>query len=252
MAIKIEPKFVKAYLRKGNALLNLVRVKEAIESFQTGLDLDPENEELKGLLEEAKHELIEDSKVPEDNPMKQKFNLMFSELRDSGSKFDKLKLRYYTQDYRGVHAAAPIKNGETVVYIPHDCLLTDLQAKEHFLIQKHFDALKEKFGEGNMGHLILILYLLTELRNPDAKFKHYFETMPKSYDEFPVMFTDELMELVKGTNLFGKANTRKKTYNERYEFLKTLDLGFEFTHQECFSACILVQSRVFGIRIDEK
>jgi tetratricopeptide (TPR) repeat protein len=30
MAIKIEPKFAKAYLRKGNALMNLVRTQEAI------------------------------------------------------------------------------------------------------------------------------------------------------------------------------------------------------------------------------
>ena len=58
--------------------------------------------------------------------MKQKFNLMFEELRSNGAKFDKLKLRYYTQDFRGVHAAAPIKNGETVVFIPWENMITSI------------------------------------------------------------------------------------------------------------------------------
>jgi hypothetical protein len=43
---------------------------------------------------------------------------MCSWLRDGGSKFDKLKIRYYSADYRGVHAARDIKKGEVILYVP--------------------------------------------------------------------------------------------------------------------------------------
>lgn len=87
------------------------------------MELEPDNADIAKLLEEAKKELKEDSNIPDSNPVKQKFNLMFKDLNSEGAKFDKLKLRYYTQDYRGVHAAAPIKNGECVVYMPYDSLI---------------------------------------------------------------------------------------------------------------------------------
>ena len=137
----MEPKFAKAYLRKGNALLNLVRVPEAIECFEMGQQLEPDNQEFKDLLSQAQHELNEDTKVPEDNPVKLQFNQLLKGLNENGCKFDKLKIRYYTQDYRGVHAAAPIKNGETVVYVPYDQMLSSIQAYEHETVKKYYDEM---------------------------------------------------------------------------------------------------------------
>lgn len=49
---------------------------------------------------------------------------MFDWMKSGGAEFDKLKLRYYTEDYRGVHAARNIKKGETILYVPKDQLLT--------------------------------------------------------------------------------------------------------------------------------
>ena len=49
----------------------MVKVLEAIECIKTGIAIEPENEEFKKLLEEAEHELKEDTKIPEDNPVKQ-------------------------------------------------------------------------------------------------------------------------------------------------------------------------------------
>ena len=45
-------------------------------------------------------------------------------LADGGSKFDKLKIRYYTEDYRGVHAARDIKKGETILYVSKNQIIT--------------------------------------------------------------------------------------------------------------------------------
>jgi hypothetical protein len=37
--------------------------------------------------------------------LKKNFNLMFDWLKDGGSQFKKLKLKYYTENFRGVTAA---------------------------------------------------------------------------------------------------------------------------------------------------
>ena len=40
-----------------------------------------------------------------------------------GADFSKLKLRYYSADYRGVHAKSDIKAGETLLYVPRELLI---------------------------------------------------------------------------------------------------------------------------------
>jgi len=62
--------------------------------------------------------------LPADHPERQRFNKMFQWLKNSGAYFEKLKLRYYTEDYRGVHAARAIKKGETILLVPLKDLLT--------------------------------------------------------------------------------------------------------------------------------
>lgn len=39
---------------------------------------------------------------------------------EGGANFDKLKLRYYSDNYRGVHASRDIKNGEVILVVPLD------------------------------------------------------------------------------------------------------------------------------------
>jgi hypothetical protein len=49
---------------------------------------------------------------------------MLKWLHDGGSIFDKLKIRFYTPDYRGVHAARDIKKGETILHVPKKLIIT--------------------------------------------------------------------------------------------------------------------------------
>lgn len=65
-----------------------------------------------------------DRSLPLDHPERIRFNELFNWMKQGGSQFDKLKLRYYTTDYRGVHAAKNIKKGETILYVPKHQLLT--------------------------------------------------------------------------------------------------------------------------------
>ena len=45
-------------------------------------------------------------------------------MQKGGSDFSKLKLRYYSDNYRGVHAQQNIKNGETVLFVPLHQIIT--------------------------------------------------------------------------------------------------------------------------------
>ena len=52
-AIAIDPTYVKAFTRLGDAQLSSSLYTESIASFESALKLDPENEEIKGFLAEA-------------------------------------------------------------------------------------------------------------------------------------------------------------------------------------------------------
>jgi DNA-binding LytR/AlgR family response regulator len=77
----------------------------------------------------AKEELKEDEYVPVPAE-KERFESMFDWMRQEGANFDKLKLRYYAPDYRGVHAARNIRKGETILYVPKNEIITLEMAME--------------------------------------------------------------------------------------------------------------------------
>ena len=135
MALVLNPNFVKvsivpvdqcmqAHLRKAQALREKLDNLAAMESLKKAIDLEPTNEEFKKLFEETKTEYEEDNSISVDNPERQRFEKLLKWLKEGGSNFDKLKIRYYTADYRGVHAARDIKTGETILYIPKEQIIS--------------------------------------------------------------------------------------------------------------------------------
>ena len=53
-AIKIDPGYIKSYIRKGNAELSSSLTKQSIQTFEKALALDKDNLEIQTLLAEAK------------------------------------------------------------------------------------------------------------------------------------------------------------------------------------------------------
>ena len=111
---------MKAYFRKAVALREKLDNLSALESLKKALELEPSNEEFIKLFEETKKEYEEDNSIAVDHTERQRFEKLLVWLKEGGSIFDKLKIRYYTADYRGVHAARDIKKGETILLIPKE------------------------------------------------------------------------------------------------------------------------------------
>lgn len=89
-----------------------------MEVLKQALEIEPQNDDLIKYFEETKKEYEEDNSLPNDHPEKQRFNRMLEWLASGGSKFDKLKIRFYSPDYRGVHASRDIKKGEIILFVP--------------------------------------------------------------------------------------------------------------------------------------
>jgi hypothetical protein len=92
----------------------------AMEALKKALEIEPSNEDFIKLFEETKNEYEEDNSIPIDHPERARFEKLLKWLKEGGSEFEKLKIRYYTADYRGVHAARDIKKGETILYVPKE------------------------------------------------------------------------------------------------------------------------------------
>ena len=45
-------------------------------------------------------------------------------------------------------------------------------------------------------------FYILESSKKDSKFEKFFKIMPSSFEEFPVMYSDEEMDWIKGSNLF--------------------------------------------------
>jgi hypothetical protein len=96
----------------------LLQYEDAINTIKHAVELDPENEPIKALFHDMKSEFELDNTLPLEHPERQRFERMLQWLKDGGSQFNKLKIRWYTDDYRGVHAARDIKKNEIILLVP--------------------------------------------------------------------------------------------------------------------------------------
>ena len=85
-----------------------------INFFERAVELDPSSLEMKETLKFAREELEKDSFVPVPAE-KVRIDAMIKWMREGGAIFDKLKIRYYAADNRGVHASRDIEKGETIL-----------------------------------------------------------------------------------------------------------------------------------------
>lgn len=184
----MDPGFIKSYYRKAKALVGQDLLKEAVGQIDKCLELEADNEEFKEFRQKLLQEIQEDSLLPADNPDKEKFQALVDQLTAAGGDCSKVKLRYYSENNRGMHAACDIKQGETAIFIPYDSLLsmkkayaTEIGAK---LLKSHETGLFTKLT--NVGNTFLTSLILAESRkNTESEFWPYLTMLPPSCSNFP-------------------------------------------------------------------
>ena len=135
----------------------------------------------------AREELKEDQYVPV-QAEKTRFETMFKWMREWGANFDKLKVRYYAPDYRGVHAARDIKKGETILYVPKSEIITLEMAMESPIgALMHARNFRQRLISPK--HSFLATYIMQERRKTDSWFDKYIDILPKAFDNFPIFYT---------------------------------------------------------------
>lgn len=87
-------------------------------TLKEGLEVDPENTDFIKLEAELSIEVEEDNRVPADHPERKRFDRLLDWMDKGGADSSKMKLRFYSANYRGVHAKTDVKAGETVLYVP--------------------------------------------------------------------------------------------------------------------------------------
>ena len=119
-------------------------------------------------------------------------------MKNNGSDFSKLQLRQYDTFQRGIFAKENIKEGETVLYLPLSQMIT-MEMAAHSPLGKlmHEKGLIPKLKQSKTTYLAT--YLLQERNNKDSPYAEYFDTLPKSFGEFPVFFSEDEKAWLKGS-----------------------------------------------------
>ena len=123
-AIKVDPKYVKSYFRKSLALLRLQKMNEALDMISVAVELEPSQQSFVELKTLISKEIEEDSKVPLDHPSRKVYETLTEWVTKAGGDVSKTKIRWYTENFRGLHATCDIKVGEVVMFIPDEQLVT--------------------------------------------------------------------------------------------------------------------------------
>ena len=237
--IEIDDKFSKGYYLASLCYLEMYDIESAEKYLMN------KNKRLKNLIEKNKKELIIKSKKYKTYPLYIHF---LKELYKYNSFFPKLKIHFYTDNYRGVIAKSDIFKNEIIMTIPKCCLIT-LE-----------NALKTEYGKkigkfmykelNSPKHCLLSSFLLYEQQNP--RYKYYFDLLPKDFNNFPVFYNKEELEYLKGSPFLSQILDKKK--DMKIDYLKICEYlpDFKkFKFNKFKEARVLISSRIFGITINE-
>lgn len=139
-------------------------------------------------------------------------------MQQKGSDFSKLKLRYYSDNYRGVHALNNIKSGETVLFVPLPLIITlEMAFKSPIGKLMYEKGLRQRLISPK--HSFLGTYLMQERRKQNTNFAQYLDILPKSLRDFPIFFTEEEKEFLKGSPFLNQINEKLEDIKIDYDLI---------------------------------
>ena len=247
-SISINPGYIKAYHRKATSLLELGRAQEALDVVQVALNLDPSSKDFDEITENAKKEIEVNSVLPLTHPERVKFNNLVSWLLEGGSIFPKLQMRFYSEDYRGVHSTSFIHKDDLILFIPKSHIITLEMAKSSpigsKMVEADLDLLSPK-------HSYLSTFVLQEKLKPESFWQPYLEILPQKFRNFPIFFTEDEKEWLKGSPFLDQVNEKIDDIQVDYNTICAAVPEYsQFSVEEFSKIRMAVSSRIFGMQID--
>ena len=203
---------------------------------------------MKEKTEELKKRCKEEYGLEYNSVSMEKVEKFMSWMREGRAKFRGLQLKHYGPDYRGVHTRKTIEASEVFLKVPYDMIITPKSGK-NTEIGKKILATKVKV---NWDYLVFItIFLMTEMHNPNSKWKPYLDVYPRLASTFPIFYTEEEKSLLTGTPMLDHIASEYKMLSEEYNRLVTAIPEFEkFTEEEYIRNKILVVSRIFYVTLE--
>lgn len=248
-SISLNPSYVKAYHRKATSLLEMSRFEEAMAIVLEALKIDDKNADLLELRAELEEEIKKNNVLPPEHPERAKFDNLIKWLLDGGAKFPKLQMRYYSLDYRGVHSTSFVPKDELILFVPKSHIITLEMAKASpigaKMVEAGLDLLSPK-------HCFLTTYILQERRNPDSFWWPYLNILPEQLRSFPIFYTPEEKEWLKGSPFLDQVNEKIDDIKEDYNTIcNAVPEYAQFPIDEFSRIRMTVSSRIFGMQIDD-
>mmetsp|Transcript_3718 Transcript_3718/g.5072 ORF Transcript_3718/g.5072 Transcript_3718/m.5072 type:complete len:603 (+) Transcript_3718:247-2055(+) len=252
--IKLKPEWHRGYYRKGVALEKLLQYQEARVALKEGEKQAPEDASIKKALTELESVLnelaISLEETTADNPDNDRFTKMLKWMKDGGCKFPKLYLKYYSEDYRGVHSLCKIPSNDCVLYVPLKYLMTNEVAMESEIGK----AIQKSGYEMRSEHSWLAVYLIQEKHKAAKSFwKPYIDILPDKYGNMPMLFGDVYKQHLEGSYALTMADNRMNSLRAEYEGICAACPAFrKYMFLEFVWGRLAVITRIFGLNIHGK
>eukprot|EP00954_Amorphochlora_amoebiformis_P029444 1393171-Amorphochlora_amoeboformis.AAC.1 len=252
--ISLSSEWHKGYYRKGVALEKLLRYQDARAAFKKAEKYSPTDsatlkalESIESLLKELAISLEE---TAADNPDNDRFTCMVKWMKDGGCKFPKLYLKYYSQDYRGVHTLCKIPPSDCVLFVPKNYLMTNEVAMESEIGK----AIQNSGYDMRSEHSWLAVYLIQEKHKRAKSFwKPYIDILPDKYGNMPMLFGGLYKKFLEGSYALTMAKNRMESLKVEYDgIVKSCPAFRKYMFLEFVWGRLAVITRIFGLNIHGK
>ena len=103
----------------------------------------------------------------------------------------------------GIVATEDMKAGDILMFIPREIIITLDEAEKSKLFERLIQKKVLKKLSFTNENLMLKMFLLEQLKQPDALYQNYVKTLPFSWDNFPIHYGHDQMIELEGS-FFGK------------------------------------------------
>ena len=236
--IAINPNFDKGYYIASLSYLEMYDINKAEELSKE------KNQRLKSLITKRKKELKQKC---EQYQLYSKYIFFLKELYKFNSFFPKLEIHFFSDNYRGVIAKSDIKKYEIIMSIPKICLISMDIALSTTIGKEIGKFMYQELHSPR--HSLFSSFLLSEEQS--EKWKFYFDLLPKDFSYFPIFYTDNELEYLRGSPFLSQIFEKRIEMKSDYDVICNYIPSFSsFPFIKFCQARMSVSSRIFGVTMN--